>query len=299
MKRSYILASIACLMLWLIPTPASAQAIRMTTNGCGPNPVATQATYCHAIMSTVPDIVSSGTVQSVDLTGTGAIDHKFTWTTTSAPTSISVVIAACSSTCSTLTTSTNANSSYSFAGGYRSVSIAITIVGAGISANSTYWGQSAQIAVTAEGADGTALATEATQLLVLGAVTDTSPVSVNLAGASSGGATPNYILSDGATVGYVVKASPGMLYKLDITNVLAAAMYVRAYNLAAAACGSATGLVANWIIPAATTGAGGSFSFPVGKEFTTGIVLCITSNISTTSTTAVASASVAVSYDYD
>lgn len=132
------------------------------------------------------------------------------------------------------------------------------------------------------------------------AVEDTSPVAVNLAGAASGGATPYSHLSDGATVEYLVKSSAGQVYKLDVTNTLSAAMYVRLYNLGASTdCTSATGIVARFIIPAASTGSGGSFSFPVGKEFSTGISICVTSNISDTGSTAVTTSVVAVNIDYD
>lgn len=143
------------------------------------------------------------------------------------------------------------------------------------------------------------LATEATLADLLAAVEEDTSVGAIPTGAASGGASPYSHLSNGSTVEYTVKASAGQVYKLDVTNTLSAAMYVRLYNLTDADCTSATGIVARFIIPAATTGQGGSFSFPVGKEFSTGITMCVTSNISDTGNTAVTTSVVAVNIDYD
>lgn len=115
----------------------------------------------------------------------------------------------------------------------------------------------------------------------------------------TGGATPYSWLADGSTTAISIKGAPSQLTDIQVTNTLAAAVYVRLYNTASApTCTSATGIVARYIIPANATGAGATFDFPVGKAFTVGIGACITTTVADTNNTAVASASVAISVNY-
>lgn len=118
--------------------------------------------------------------------------------------------------------------------------------------------------------------------------------------ATSGGATPGSWISDNSSTSFVIKASAGQLYALDITNKLAAVMYVRAYNTTTATCTSATGIVGRWIIPAQTTGAGGTFHIPIqGYAFGTGISICATTTVSDTDNTAIAANSAVATYGFN
>jgi hypothetical protein len=104
----------------------------------------------------------------------------------------------------------------------------------------------------------------------------------------------NSALSDGSTVAYFVPAAAAgaRLTGLVVTTTAAATAYVRLYNGSSApTCSSASGIVGRFII--AATGAGFALQLPIPHNLTSGIGLCITSNISDTGTTASTSATVA------
>jgi len=110
------------------------------------------------------------------------------------------------------------------------------------------------------------------------------------------GSTPISFLTDNSATEFIVKASAGWLYSLTATNTLAAAMYVRVYDLANPDCTSATGIKLRFIIPAATTGSGAAIPLPSGGvTFASGISICATTTVSDTNNTAIASAAAAIS----
>lgn len=112
--------------------------------------------------------------------------------------------------------------------------------------------------------------------------------------------TPYSWLADGSAKAISIRSAPATLIDLQVTNSLAAVMYVRLYDTASVpTCTSATGIVARYIVPVSTTGAGMALEFIAGKIFVNGIGVCITTTVSDTDNTAVASASVAVSANYN
>lgn len=130
------------------------------------------------------------------------------------------------------------------------------------------------------------------------AAESSTAVDVVPTGGTTQGALPASWISDNSSTSTVVKASPGTVYSINVTNILAAALYVRAYDTTTATCTSATGIVGRWIIPASATGAGATFNFPVGKKFATGISFCITTTVGDTNNTAIAANVAVFSADY-
>ncbi len=105
-------------------------------------------------------------------------------------------------------------------------------------------------------------------------------------------------LSDGIATAYLAKVGPSILYSFQVTNTLSAAPYARFYDSAVLPiCTSATGINSRFIIPAQAAGSGGSFTFPIGKNFSSGVGVCMTANISDTDNTAVSASSVAFNLD--
>jgi hypothetical protein len=120
---------------------------------------------------------------------------------------------------------------------------------------------------------------------------------VTMPDATTGGVIGSWI-SNNSDTEIVIKAGSGVLYSLDVTNLLAAVMYVRIYNSTNPDCTSATGIVGRYIVPASATGAGMVKQISVGAAFATGISLCVTTTTSDTNNTAIASNSAAVTYVY-
>ena len=87
--------------------------------------------------------------------------------------------------------------------------------------------------------------------------------------------TPSFLLSGSSTNGTVVKASPGAIGFIVVTNTNAAVRYLKLYNSTTVSVGSTTQLAAI-AIPGATTGAGFTIGFPGGLAFDTGICIGLT-----------------------
>jgi hypothetical protein len=101
--------------------------------------------------------------------------------------------------------------------------------------------------------------------------------------ASTTGGASNFStgLSTAAVYTNFIKAAPGQVYDLDCFNVGSAPAYARLYNMTTAPASTDTAnIVWRGFIPHNTTaGAGLIKSLPVGRIFTTGIALRITSDV--------------------
>lgn len=106
--------------------------------------------------------------------------------------------------------------------------------------------------------------------------------------AATGGATPYYLSGGSAasTNSTNIKASAGTLYTLTVVSTSATLAYLRMYDSASApTCSSATGAVHSYPIPASTTGAGLTITFPVGELYASGIGYCLTGGGTSTDNT--------------
>jgi hypothetical protein len=103
------------------------------------------------------------------------------------------------------------------------------------------------------------------------------------------GASAASVISAASNNFTTVKASPGRLLGMSLVNTTATLYYLRFYNDAAMVtgdCASATNFAFNIPIPASTTGAGFSVTFPQGGlAFSTGIGFCLTGGASTSDNT--------------
>ena len=105
----------------------------------------------------------------------------------------------------------------------------------------------------------------------------TPPTSVAPIASAAGGAS-NYgpIYSAANTNTAFVKASPGNVYSITVTQSTTTAMELKLYNSTTApTCSSATGIIDNIPIPSNATSPGFHLTFPVGRYFSTGIAYCI------------------------
>lgn len=107
---------------------------------------------------------------------------------------------------------------------------------------------------------------------------------------AAAGGTSNYTaLSTAAVLTAEIKGSAGKVYSLECFNVNAAARYVRLYNQTGAPASTDTAnVVWQGIIPGATTGGGFVISWPMGKQFSTGIGIRSTTGIAHNDTGALA-----------
>lgn len=115
-----------------------------------------------------------------------------------------------------------------------------------------------------------------------------------------GGASVHYRTSAGSTEDeHEVKATPGVLYSVLVTNTNAAARYLRCYNLTAANTTPGTSTVF-WgaAIPGATTGAGFTYSFPSGLTFDTALTCTLTTGAADSDVAEVAANEIKVTYTY-
>jgi hypothetical protein len=112
---------------------------------------------------------------------------------------------------------------------------------------------------------------------------------VNLAAATTGGATPSFLAAAATTNATNVKASAGTLYHISASNTTATIYYLRMYNLSTApTCSSATGFVETIPVPASTSGGGREIDIAVGQAYGTGIGFCITGGAASTDNTSAA-----------
>lgn len=115
--------------------------------------------------------------------------------------------------------------------------------------------------------------------------------------ATSGGASPGKLISAGASGGdpTLIKAAPGQIYTLWITNINAAVRYAKFYDRDSAPSSLD---VPEWTlpIPGNTAGAGGVVQIPVGLEFLVGIGLRLTTGVADNDNNAVAAGEVVVNW---
>jgi len=107
-------------------------------------------------------------------------------------------------------------------------------------------------------------------------------------GVAADTATGFRLVSAASTNATSLKASAGTLYTLTAFNLNAAVRYLKLYNKASSPTVGTDTPVATFAIPAATTGAGFTISFPFGFDFGTGIAYATTTGAADSDTGAVA-----------
>jgi hypothetical protein len=120
-------------------------------------------------------------------------------------------------------------------------------------------------------------------IAILKAIATNAAAPANIAASSTGGATPFHYLSAASTNATNIKTTAGTVYALSVVNTSATVYYLRMYDIATSAptCSSPTGVVHNYPIPGATTGAG--IAIPIGtmgENYANGIGFCLTSGFS-------------------
>lgn len=129
-----------------------------------------------------------------------------------------------------------------------------------------------------------------TALLGKVGIDQTTPGSTNgvtpVVGAT-GGANTYHVIAAASDNHAVIKNGAGTVYSITATSIHTTYQYVRLYDAGSGfnGCNSATNLKAGYLIPGASTGAGGTFQIPVGISFSTGIAVCVTGAFSDTDTT--------------
>jgi hypothetical protein len=103
------------------------------------------------------------------------------------------------------------------------------------------------------------------------------------------------------TVAVVVKASPGIVYGVQLGNIGAVPGYLKLYDATSATCGTGTP-VKRLQVPAAATAANGAsvpYEFGLsGVKFSTGITYCFTAGLADSDTTAPAASSYLINIDW-
>lgn len=107
---------------------------------------------------------------------------------------------------------------------------------------------------------------------------------------AAAGGTSNYTaLSTAAVLTAEIKGSAGRVYSLECFNINAAARFVRLYNQTGAPASTDTAnVVWQGVIPGATTGGGFTITWPLGKQFATGIGIRASTGIAHNDTGALA-----------
>jgi hypothetical protein len=124
-------------------------------------------------------------------------------------------------------------------------------------------------------------------------------VTTNPAAATTGGATPGTFVSAASTNATSVKASAGTLYGVVLSNVNAAARYLKIFNKASAPTVGTDTPVINLIIPGNAAGAGSNVHLgDIGVAFGTGIAFAITTGVALLDTGAVAASEITVTLLY-
>jgi hypothetical protein len=117
-----------------------------------------------------------------------------------------------------------------------------------------------------------------------------------LGAAERGGPTPFALLSDGTKAG-VIKAAPGQVYGISLSNVNAAAAFFKLYDKATAPSTSDVP-VYRCTVGGGTTGVVRDIVFPVGLKFSVGIAWRLVTTVPDNGDTAPASNEVTVSGSY-
>lgn len=113
-------------------------------------------------------------------------------------------------------------------------------------------------------------------------------VTANLAPVTSGGLTISRVISAASTNATSAKASAGQVYGWYVSNVNAAARYLKLYNKASAPTVGTDTPVMTILIPGNTAGAGATVAFENGIAFGTGIAYALTTGVADSDTGAVA-----------
>lgn len=121
-----------------------------------------------------------------------------------------------------------------------------------------------------------------------------------LSASATGGYTPGKLISAASTNATVIKAAPGTLGYLSISNVNAAARFVKFYNQTAAPSGSGLTSVMTIAVPSnGATGAATNIPLPPqGMAFSIGIAFWTTANVADNDTTAVALNDLVINYGW-
>lgn len=132
-----------------------------------------------------------------------------------------------------------------------------------------------------------------------GDVSATNPMPIFAAASTAGGYTPGFLISAATTNATSLKASAGKLGFITVSNVNAAARYLKIYDKSSApTVGSDTPKLI-LIIPGNTAGAGNNPNIPPeGLNFTSGIAFAITTGATVADTGAVAANELIVNYGY-
>jgi len=121
---------------------------------------------------------------------------------------------------------------------------------------------------------------------------------MTLAAPTSGGCTPNKLLSAASTNSTSIKTSAGLLCKIVAVNTTATVYFLKFYDTASApACASGT-VVATYAVPASTGADGVAVPLgPYGESYPNGIGMCLTGGINDNDNTS-AAPGVTISYSF-
>ncbi len=98
-------------------------------------------------------------------------------------------------------------------------------------------------------------------------------------GGTTGGATAYHVIAGASDNHVVIKNGAGTVYAITGTSIHTTYQYVRLYDAGTgfSGCNSATNLKAGYIVPGATTGAGATFTIPVGLAAPASAAFTVTS----------------------
>lgn len=128
----------------------------------------------------------------------------------------------------------------------------------------------------------------------------TPHVNVVSQASTTGGATSVSFVA-AATNNATSLAGARTVYSVQLGGIGAAPAYLKFYDKATAPTCQSDTIVAQYIIPAASTaanGGGSNISIPVGMAFTTGLAYCVVTGIAANDNTAVAAATYVVTIQY-
>jgi len=130
--------------------------------------------------------------------------------------------------------------------------------------------------VTNAGTFATQAAQSGTWTVQPGNTANTTPWLVSRQPATSGGTSISRTVAAASTNATNVKSSAGQVYQIIASNVSASARFVHLYNTSGSPTCNAS-IIATFIVPGQTTGAGTNIQLDPGVAFGTGIGFCITS----------------------
>ena len=131
------------------------------------------------------------------------------------------------------------------------------------------------------------------------AAVENTLTSVIACNASSSAATPYKLISAATTNATSVKASGGNLFFVSVSNINAAARYLKLYNKTSAPNVGTDVPILTFLIPGNTAGAGSNLGIPPqGLRFNTGIAFALTTGVSDTDAVAVAANEIIVNLGY-